>query len=121
MAMIVRYITAGKKTAGHLEMLQSKGYDAKLVGDRIEIQASEVIEGTVDLSTPEKAKEVLTEVIQKKAVFSYTTRFILRNKKGEVKTYWSTPACKVMGKTSALVTKGEEKRNGLDDIFDMVG
>ena len=121
MAMIVRYILVTEDTAGHLELLQSKGYDAKIVGDHIEVQASEVIEGTVDLSTPEKAKEVLPGVIQKKAVFSYTTRFILRNKKGEVKTYWGVPACKVMGKTSALVTKGEEKRNGLDDIFDMVG
>jgi len=113
MSMIVRYITAGKKTAGHLELLQSKGYDAKLVGDRIEIQASEVIEGTVDLSTPEKAKEVLTEVVQKKAVFSYKTVF----KFADGKELFSVPACTKLGKVSALVTKGEDKRNDLDDIF----
>lgn len=113
MAMIVRYITAGKKTAGHLEMLQSKGYDAKLVGDRIEVQASEVIEGEVNMSTPEAAREVLTEVTQKKAVFSYKTVF----KFADGKELYSVPACTKLGKASCLVTKGEEKKNTLDDIF----
>jgi len=116
MSMIVRYITAGKKTAGHLELLQSKGYDAKLVGDRIEVQASEVIEGTVDLSTPEKAEEVLAEVVQKKAVFSYKTVF----KFADGKELFSVPACAKLGKFSCLVTKGEDKRHELDDIFDML-
>jgi hypothetical protein len=115
-----RFIKVGKQTAGHKALLESKGYEVSESEGVLAITAHEVIEGTVDLSTPEKAAEVLSEVVQKKAVFSYKTVF----KFADGRELYGVMACTRLGKASALVTKGEEKKakkaNAISDIFDVM-
>ena len=115
-----RFIKIGKRTAEHKALLEAKGYEVSESDDVLAIQASEVIEGTIDLSTPEKAKEALAEVVAKKAVFSYKTTF----KFADGKELYGVMACTRLGKASALVTKGEEKKtaktNAISDIFDVL-
>jgi len=113
---ILRYITVGKRTAGHLALLESKGYTVRNTGEVLEIQASQVIEGVVDLSTPEKATEALSEAISAGAVYSYKTQFQFP----DGKVLHGIIACARLGKASALVTKGPAKStpNKVDDIFD---
>jgi len=113
-----RYIKSGKRTAGHKAVLESKGYEVSENEEGLVIDASEVVEGTVDLSTPEKAKEALTAVVSQNAVFSYQTKFLFP----DGKELYGVMACTRLGKASALVTKGEPKEkvkkpNAVDDIF----
>lgn len=107
-----------KKTAGHQAVLEAKGYECAVEGDHLAVQASEVIEGTVDISTPELAQEVLANTVAKKAVFSYQTAFKMPNGK----ELSGVMVLNKLGKASALVTKAavktaETKHNALDDIF----
>lgn len=119
MDTIVRYIKSGKRTAKHLEILRSKGYEVEENEEGLVIQASEVVEGTVDLSSPEAAQKVLGDTIAASAVFSYQTKF----KFPDGKVLYGVMACTRLGKASALVTKGEPKEkvakvNAVNDIFD---
>ena len=116
-----RYIKVGKATAGHNALLTAKGYETRLADNKLFITASEVIEGIVDLSTEEKAKEAFTLLIAKKAVYSYKTRFIFP----DGKILFSIPACTRLGAASALVTSGvkapkAKKHNAMTDIFAMI-
>lgn len=117
MAAIVRYIKKGKKTQEHLATLQSKGYQVADQGEVLAVTCTGVIEGEVDISTPEKAAEALRGAVAQQKVFSYETSF----KFADGKTLHGVFACGKLGKASALITKGEEKKapkvNGLDDIF----
>ena len=116
MAAIVRYIKVGKRTEKHAELLSSKGYEVKERDGMLEISASKVIEGTVDISTPEKAQESLATAVAQKAVFSYTTKFLFP----DGKELYGVMACTKLGHASALVTKGEpkaKKTSTIDDIF----
>lgn len=119
MTTIARYIKVGKRTEGHAELLKAKGYEVSENEGVLTVMATKVIEGTVDLSTPEKAKEVLAKVLRNKEVFSYNTVF----KFEDGKELFGVMACTRLGKVSALVTKGEEKAKkagGLNDIFDIL-
>jgi len=112
-----RFIKIGKRTATHRAVLESKGYEVEERDGSLVVEASEVIEGTINLSTPEKAKEILGEVINKKAVFSYTTKFQFP----DGKELYGVMACTRLGKASALVTKGKPKAKtggAFSDIMD---
>lgn len=117
MNTIERYIKVGKRTENHQELLESKGYEVTNQDGVLTVKCSGVREETVDLSTPEKAKEIITEVVAKQQVFSYTTKFIF----ADGKELYGVLACSRLGKISALITKGEEKKakktSQLDDIF----
>lgn len=117
---MLRFIKVGKRTAGHRALLEKKGYEVEEQDGVLQVTCSKVIEGTVDLSTPEKQKEVLTEVIAKKQVFSYTTEFKLTTDEGELVTRWGIMACTLLKNVSALVTKGAEaeaKPHAINDVF----
>ena len=118
---ITRFITVGKKTQGHEAILKAKGFECSVFNGTLEIQATEVVEGVIDLSTPEKATEVLADMLAQHKVFSYRTHFIISNK-GELEEVWGMLACGKLGKVSCLVTKGEVTRQlrPLDDIFDIL-
>ena len=107
-----------KKTAGHQAVLEAKGYECRVEDDHLAVECSEVIEGTVDVSTPEAAQEAFANAIAKKAVFSYQTTFKLNNGK----ELSGVMVLNKLGKASALVTKAakqraEKQHNALDDIF----
>lgn len=113
---IVRFIKIGKKTEGHEELLKAKGYEVTRNEDVLQVTCTAVREGTMDLSTPEKAAEILREVVTKKEVFSYETKFQF----ADGKVLFGVMACSRLGKASALITKGEAKKakvSQLDDIF----
>jgi hypothetical protein len=103
---MVRYIRIGKKTEAHLDTLQKMGYEVKKDGDFIEVQATAVNSGEVDISTAEAAKASIGGAIKAKAVFDYTTKF----KFASGKTLHGVLACGQLGKFSALVTKGEKEK-----------
>ena len=128
MATMTRYISTvgkdgkeNKKTINHKAALESKGFEVEEKDGMLEIQATEVVEGVVDLSTPEKANEVLTDMLAQHKVFSYQTEFIFADREGKPNLH-GTFALSKLGKVSCLVTKGEAKEkvtavSGLDSIF----
>ena len=115
---MIRYIKIGKRTQEHKDVLESKGYEVSLEDGVLAIQASGLVEGKVDLSTPEKAQTVLSELIANRQVFSYETKFIFP----DGKVLHGIFACTRLGKASALITKGAGKKtkgaNMMSSIFD---
>jgi hypothetical protein len=110
-----------RRTAGHQALLEGKGYECRENGENLEVQATEVREGTIDLSTPEKAREALNDAVQNQAVFSYQTTFRFE----DGKELSGVMALSRLGNASALVTKGEpkpkeKKVSPLDAIFDIL-
>lgn len=110
-----RYIKKGKNTKKHMELLRAKGYEVEEQEKFICVKASEVVEGEVDFSSPEKTTEVITNMIKEKQVFSYQTVFDFGDKKLK-----GILACGRLGLISSLVTKARvrvKKINANDAIF----
>lgn len=122
---ITRAIVIGKKTQGHKETLESKGYECKVEGDLLLVTAKEAVLGTVDMSTLDLAREVLVDMVQGNKVFGYETRFITPQVlAGTDKACFGSNATEFLGPlASCLITKkvpGTKKTKGvgsLDSIF----
>jgi len=112
-----RIIRIGRNTEGHDEILRAAGYEVTEKDGNYIVTANEVVEGEVDVSTPEKAKALKDEMVANKAVFSYSTRFHLPN--GKVLS--GIMACRPLGKFSALITKAPrtqtKKASALDEVW----
>ena len=90
-----------KATKNHAETLTKLGYEVKEDGDHVAISCSGFVTTEQDLSTPEKAQACLKEVITKKQLFTYSTRFRMPSGK----TVYGTMGCGQLGKISALICK----------------
>ena len=89
------------KTANHAATLAKLGYAVQDFGNaHIQIECTGFV-ATADLSTPEKAKATLGEVVKAKQLFTYETRFTLPSGK----VLHGVLACGQLGQVSALVAK----------------
>jgi hypothetical protein len=120
--MATRVIAINEKTATHQATLEAKGYECKVVGEELHVEVTEAVLGTVDMSTPELQKEVLTDMVQNHKGFGYETRFITPEvKAGEKKACFGGAATAFLGpQASALIMKklaGTKSTSGVDAIF----
>lgn len=67
-------------TLGHGRQLQAFGYPVVETPTHFVVQATGVVTGVVDVSTPEAAQAALKDLIVRKAVWSYKTKFRFADK-----------------------------------------
>lgn len=102
MSTISGQIKLNNKTSNHPESLRSQGYKVDVNDGVATVEGTSVVEGPVDLSTPEKAVKSFQTIVREKQLCTYGTRFLFP----DGKTRFSFPAI-------LALTRSESLRNSL--------
>lgn len=98
-------IKAGKNTGGHLEALQSYGYDAQKDDDKIVVNCSGFVDGPIDARTEEKLLDAVEGLVKNNKLFTYKTKFLIINKNDEEAEVQGIAACGKLGELSCFIAK----------------
>lgn len=109
-------IKLNQNTTGHQSILESKGYECRVDGDKLIVTVPGPVQGkdvTVDLTTDE-GKALVQKTIEERGCFTYQTRWILAD--GQEKPFFGLVAVTKLGKLSAFVMKPESGKKSASTL-----